>query len=338
MPKARLDLDRLMAQAEGYAESVGVLFDRTFPAWMRTGFQRLVGALNAPQAGLLEERRPHVVYELTRQLRNNAALALEWQQHPEIEGEEITRPVFIVGINRTGTTFLHRLMARDRRFWTLRRYELAEPVLSSGEYNTVARTAGDPRRLHVKEVLESIRVVDQFVEMHRIDIDQPEEDFPILRQSFASWVNAVAFYVPDYRCWLAATGSDNAYAYHHRVMRHFTWQRRQRERDARKGWLLKMPFHLMELEALLANYPDAIFYPDPSRAGAVHGIVEQPGGPDTLHLHRAAPATRHRCRATGPDERHAQRGDAVPGVAPRARIALGRCELPRPGREPRWEW
>ena len=259
VPKARLDLDRLMAQAEGYAESVGVLFDRTFPAWMRTGFQRLVGALNAPQAGLLEERRPHVVYELTRQLRNNAALALEWQQHPEIEGEEITRPVFIVGINRTGTTFLHRLMARDRRFWTLRRYELAEPVLSSGEYNTVARTAGDPRRLHVKEVLESIRVVDQFVEMHRIDIDQPEEDFPILRQSFASWVNAVAFYVPDYRCWLAATGSDNAYAYHHRVMRHFTWQRRQRERDARKGWLLKMPFHLMELEALLANYPDAIF-------------------------------------------------------------------------------
>ena len=42
-------------------------------------------------------------------------------------------------------------------------------------------------------------------------------------------------------------------------MRHFTWQRRQRERDARKGWPLKMPFHLIELEALLASYPDAIF-------------------------------------------------------------------------------
>ena len=259
VPKARLDFDRLMVQAEGYAEHVGVLFDLTFPAWMREGLQRIVEALNAPKARLLEERRPHVVYELNRQLRNNAALAREWQQHPEIEREEIVRPVFIVGINRTGTTFLHRLMARDRRFWTLRRYELAEPVLASGEYSTIARTTRDPRRAHVKEVLESIRVVEQFADVHHIDIDQPEEDFPILRQSFASWVNAVAYYVPDYRHWLAATGSGNAYAYHHRVMRHFTWQRRQRESDAPRVWLLKMPFHLMELEALLANYPDAIF-------------------------------------------------------------------------------
>ena len=279
VPRARLDFDRLTAQAEGYAERAGVLFERTFPAWMRTGFQRLVEALNAPRAGLLEERRPHLVYELNRQLRNNAALAREWRQHPEIEREEMVRPVFIVGINRTGTTFLHRMMARDARFWSLRRYELSEPVLASGDYATVARTTADPRRAHLKELLDSLRVVDQFAEMHRIDIDQPEEDFPILRQSFASWVNAVAYYVPDYRCWLAATGSGDAYAWHHRVMRHFTWQRRQRERDVRKTWLLKMPFHLMELEALLANYHDAIFiqtHREPARfMGSWNSLVDR---------------------------------------------------------------
>ena len=279
VPKARLDFDRLIAQAEGYAERAGVLFDRMFPAWMRTAFQRLVEALNAPQAGLLEERRPHLVYGLNRQLRNNAALARELQQHPEIEREEIVRPVFIVGINRTGTTLLHRMMARDERFWTLRRYELAEPVLASGEYATVARTVGDPRRTHLKEVLDATRVVDQFAEMHYIDIDEPEEDFPILRQSFTSWIGTVSHYVPDYRCWLAATGSGNAYAYHHRVMRHFTWQRRQRESDARKGWLLKMPFHLMELEALLASYPDAILiqtHREPARfMGSWNSLVDR---------------------------------------------------------------
>ncbi|MDE0699086.1 MAG: SDR family oxidoreductase [Boseongicola sp.] len=279
VPKVRLDFDRLMTQAEGYAERDCVPFDFAYPGWMRAGVQHLVEALNARQAGLLEERRPHVVYELNRQLRNNAALAREWQQHPEIEREEIVRPVFIVGINRTGTTFLHRMMARDRRFWTLRRYELAEPVLASGEYGTVAWTDGDPRRAHVKEVLDSIRVVEQFAEMHHIDVDQPEEDFPILRQSFASWVNAVAYYVPGYRNWLAATGSGNAYAYHHRVMRHFTWQRRQRKRDATKVWLFKMPFHLMELEALLANYPDAIFiqtHRDPAQfVGSWNSLVDR---------------------------------------------------------------
>ena len=110
--------------------------------------------------------------------------------------------------------------------------------------------------------------------------DRPiEEDFPILRQCFASWVNAAAYHVPDYRCWLAATGSSDAYAYHHRVMRHFTWQRRQREPDARRAWLFKMPFHLMELEALLANYPDAVFiqtHREPARfMGSWNSLVDR---------------------------------------------------------------
>ena len=42
-------------------------------------------------------------------------------------------------------------------------------------------------------------------------------------------------------------------------MQHFTRQRRQREPHEPRHWLLKMPFHLMELEALLETYPDAVF-------------------------------------------------------------------------------
>ena len=42
-------------------------------------------------------------------------------------------------------------------------------------------------------------------------------------------------------------------------MQHFTWQRRQREPDEHRQWLLKMPFHLMELAVLLDTYPDARF-------------------------------------------------------------------------------
>ena len=42
-------------------------------------------------------------------------------------------------------------------------------------------------------------------------------------------------------------------------MQHFTWQRRQRESEGERHWLLKMPFHLIELEVLLETYPDADF-------------------------------------------------------------------------------
>ena len=259
IPQGRLDFDCLVARAETYAERLGVPFDGTCPAWMQAGLERLVEALKSPEASLRETRLSHVIYGLTRALRNNAALARERLQHPDIERVAIERPVFIVGINRTGTTFLHRLLARDPRFWALRRYELAEPVLPTGDYASVAGTAEDPRRAYAEELMRATNVVDTLAGIHRVDIDEPEEDFMLLRLSFATWIITVAHHVPAYGRWLAETGSRNAYAYHHRVMQHFTWQRRQRNPRGQRRWLLKMPFHLMELEALLENYPDAVF-------------------------------------------------------------------------------
>ena len=279
VPHGRLDFDGLMGQAEKYAERMGVPFERTYPEWMRTGLQQLVEALKSPQAGLRETRLSHIVYGLTRALRSNAALARERHRHPEIEREQIERPVFIVGINRTGTTFLHRLLSRDIRFWALRRYELTEPVLPNGEYATVAGTDEDPRRAYAEELLGATNVVDTLAGIHRTDIDEPEEDLWILWLTFSTWIYAAAYHVPTYGRWLAETESRNAYAHHRRVMRHFTWQRRKREPRGQRHWLLKMPFHLMELEALVETYPDAVFiqtHRDPVEfMGSWNSIVER---------------------------------------------------------------
>ena len=259
VPQGRLDFDGLISQAERFAERMGVPFAQTYPSWMREGLEQIVEALKSPEAGVKESMLSHIIFGFTRSLRNNAALAQERRQHPEIERAEIVRPVLIVGINRTGTTFLHRLLSRDPRFWALRRYELTEPVLSSGQYATVAGTAEDPRRAYVEELMGATNVVDALAGIHRIDVDEPEEDFMLLRLAFTTWVLVIAHYAPDYGRWLAATGSRNAYAYHRRVMQHFTWQRRQREPEGERHWLLKMPFHLMELEVLLETYPNAVF-------------------------------------------------------------------------------
>ena len=259
IPRGRLDVDGLIAQAERFAGSMGVPFEPTYPSWMRAGLEQLVAALKSPEAGLRETRLSHIAYGLTRALRNNASLACERRQHPEIAQEQVSRPVFIVGINRTGTTFLHRLLSRDPRFWALRRYELTEPVLPTGEYATVAGTADDPRRAYAEELLGATNVVDTLAGLHRTDIDEPEEDLWILWLTFSTWIFSAAYHVPAYGRWLAETGSRDAYAHHRRVMQHFTWQRRQREPDGQRHWLLKMPFHLLELEVLLETYPDAVF-------------------------------------------------------------------------------
>ena len=127
------------------------------------------------------------------------------------------------------------------------------------KYATLAGTFDDPRRAYMQEILSATGFVEKLAEMHRIDIDEPDEDFPLLRLSFTCWLETVGHHVPTYARWLAATGSRNAYAHHRRVMQHFTWQRRQREPNASRSWLFKMPFHLMELETLVETYPDALF-------------------------------------------------------------------------------
>ena len=261
---ARLDEQHLLALAERCCEQAGVPVEQAFPEWMRSGMGHLLKALNRPEAQLLQSRIPLLALDHSLAIRKNVALARDWLRHPEIGEEVIERPAFIIGINRTGTTYLHRLMSRDPRFWTLRFYELVEPVLDSGEYATVAGTAEDPRRALARDVVETMNnqlAASQLDSMHDLQGDEPEEDFPILGYGFVSWVYAALFHVPDYARWLGETGLRDAYAFHRRVMKHFTWQRRQRLADpSRTGqWLFKMPFHLMELEALLEAYPDALF-------------------------------------------------------------------------------
>ena len=255
----RLDYDGLISRAERYAEANGVPFDQAYPLWLRRNLEQLVRAVKASEVKLLADKLPGLVFDFSRLLRNNAAFTRERTQYPEIERQAVTRPIFIVGINRTGTTYLHRLMARDPRFWSLRGYEYAAPVLSKEEYATIGGTPEDPRRARAEEMLESSRVVEIFRGVHDFDIDEPAEDFPILSMAFGSWTSTVRFHVPEFGRWLAATGSRHAYAHHRRIMQNFNWQRRQRQPGHRGQWLFKMPFHLMELETLVETYPDALF-------------------------------------------------------------------------------
>ena len=279
VPASRLEFDCLTDQARRFASEAGVPFESTYPAWMRCGLKELVRALQAPEAGLPEASMGDIVFDLCRALRSTAALAGERQRHPEIDREVIEQPVFIVGINRTGTTYLHRLMARDPGFWSLKSYEFMEPVLTPDQYATVAGTPEDPRRQYFEEVMETSGIRETFAGIHHLDIDEPEEDFPILRLAFATWTLTVRYHVPGYGRWLAETGLRNAYAHHRRIMQHYTWQRRQRRPDRTGQWLFKMPGHLMELEALHAAYPDALFiqtHRDPKQfMGSWNSMVER---------------------------------------------------------------
>ena len=255
VPGSHLEADALIHQAERYAERAGRPAAEIYPEWMLAGLRQLVGSLNESEAQLRETSRTFVVLDLSRNLHHNAVLARERQEQPAVADRQIVRPVFIIGINRTGTTFLHRLLVRDPRFWALRGHELVPPILAPD----LADIEEDRRRMYLEDALEATDLIRTLTGLHHVDIDEPEEEFQLLNLSFASWTNTIRYHVPAYAQWLGSTSSRQAYAHHRRSMQHFEQQRRQKHPDHPGQWLLKMPFHLMELESLVAAYPDALF-------------------------------------------------------------------------------
>ena len=251
-PEPSLDAAALRRQAERLARRLDVPFDEAYPPPLLEGLSRLAGALHAPQARIRADRRAAIGFELGRRLANRAALAREYAAHPAIAREPVERPVFILGINRTGTTFLHRLLAQGRRFWALYPHELAHPALPVGRPESA-------RRAYADDILAASGIAEAMAGIHPVDPGEPEEEFALLEDSFESWTYTLRYAVPQYARWLAGQRGAFAYGVHRRTMQHLSWQRGTRLGAEPGQWLLKMPFHLAELETLVATYPDAVF-------------------------------------------------------------------------------
>lgn len=94
--------------------------------------------------------------------------------------------------------------------------------------------------------------------IHLQGAEMPEEEFLIFEHCGRSPSICVGIENQAYQKWLA--GSDGSYtefkrgyAVHRRYLQHLQWQTGSHH----KRWVLKMPFHLLGLDALFETYPDA---------------------------------------------------------------------------------
>src|SRR5690606_22249030 len=95
------------------------------------------------------------------------------------------------------------------------------------------------------------RLAPEFVRIHPIGADLPQECIAIQAQVFASIQFHTTHDVPSYEDWFERDGQELSYAFHYRFLQHLQAQR------PGNRWVLKAPGHLFGLGALLARYPDA---------------------------------------------------------------------------------
>lgn len=201
----------------------------------------------------LNERGVHllrggVLHSLRMRLR-----AEQWfHRHPEIADEVIGAPVVVVGMMRSGTTLVQRLLAADPRMHCVYGWEVAQiaPPLD------IDWAAEDPRIPETQGREDQMRAfVPELFAIHPMYAREAEEEIMCLADAFLSHVPEASAHVPRYRAWIDTQDFAPAYANLHRMLQLLQWQKRQRGVTADR-WVLKTPAHLGYLEELRAEFPD----------------------------------------------------------------------------------
>jgi hypothetical protein len=184
-----------------------------------------------------------------------------YKRHPEIEDEQIVKPIIIVGQGRSGTSLLQNVLSHHPDNGVLMHWEMVFPCPPP----EAATYATDPRIATAHALVDQWnRVTPTFTSMHEMAGDIPHEDLIVLGMNFMSMsLMDCLGQVPSYDAYMMQQDIEPALRYHERVLKLLQWK------NPRKQWVLKDPLHLDRFEALLKVYPDACFvwtHRDPVRA------------------------------------------------------------------------
>lgn len=172
-----------------------------------------------------------------------------FKKHPEILEQEIYPTNVILGLQRTGTTKLQRMLASDPNCRSLRSWEALNPSPIKGDIHS-----GKERIKFAKMSENALKYMSPgFFAIHPVEHLAPEEDVLLLDVSFLSTTAEATMNVPSYASWLEKTDQSIAYEYMAKLMRFLQFQ------SPAKKWVLKTPHHL-EFPDLLDKYiPDVQF-------------------------------------------------------------------------------
>ena len=236
-----IDSDRVMKMAE---RTTGL------SDWGEDGFQQrlasTVDGLNEAQlntTGLFGAR-----YVLNWKLGNKLRIVDFAKRHPELDDIDIERPIIITGFFRTGTTFLHNVLAADPNNRVPKAWELSYPLGRLGD------PLGDVawRRAQAKFTFgfNQAAIPDQGA-AHHVTADSYEEDFFLLENDMAMLTFWIAFAAYGYANEMLNWDMIEPYEFHKLQLKILNAQR------SAKRWVLKCPWHIWNLDALMAVYPDA---------------------------------------------------------------------------------
>ena len=216
--------------------------------------------------------------DLNRCLANLLRLDAAEEEDPSILSRAIRKPVFITGMPRSASSFLHRLLSLDPANIVPRCWQLLHPYPSQTRLLPL-----DLRKVQVALQLRLFQCMTPGLSrLHHLSADAPQECTDITAQVFQSLRFENTHRIPSYQAWIDRHGHHDAFRFHRRFLQHLDTQTPGRR------WILKSPDHVFCLEAIRAAYPDAVIvflHRDPlSVVSSCARLAEALRRPFTTHL------------------------------------------------------
>lgn len=242
-----LNFERLLDEAEkatGLSEWGGdAYFEDAFRKLYAAMVDSLVNESQLHEQGLRgAELRLRAMAEARLQFINDRK---KW---PLIADEAISKPIFILGLPRAGSTFLHALIAQDPANRSPQTWEmmLPSPPPEPDSYDHDARIE------RAEGILSAMGLESPEVNsLHPFGARQPEECHLLMELTGLGDNLPGLWRMPGFNKVRAATDMRLGYRVHRMALQNL--QHRYRE----ERWVLKNPGHVFYLDHLLAVYPDA---------------------------------------------------------------------------------
>ena len=167
-----------------------------------------------------------------------------FKKYPEILAQPVYPVWVIAGLQRTGTTKLHRLLAADPDNRVVFSWEAINPA----PFNETPQSTEKRIRI-ARRSEQALRIMAPgFFAIHPVEHLEPEEDILLLDTTFLSTTPEATMHVPSYASWLETVDQSPAYAYGAKLLKLLQWQR------PGKRWILKSPHHLEFLGLMEQHY------------------------------------------------------------------------------------
>jgi hypothetical protein len=218
------------------------------------------------------------------------------QRFPEIQEQKIVKPVFIIGMPRTGTTILHDILAQD----PANRAPLTWEVMFPSPPPETATFHTDPRIEACAATFPDIdAMIPGFKAMHPMGALLTQECVSLMGETLCTPLFHCQFRVPTYQDWVDQQADwSHVYDFHEHQLQHL------QSRHNGDRWVLKTGAHMWGLEHLLAKYPDAriVFtHRDPvdsmTSYASLTSLVRTMGSDDVDRVEIARDWTARLCRA-----------------------------------------